>query len=121
MDDNILIEDTVHFFRISLKEKKAEELEKYEEEYLSRLKGKKETKSAVQKKPAVKKTKKKVSKKSAATKIVKTRKTPKKKNAYDDDDTGIVLIDDDLEVDEQMELEERKAYLEEARSQESSD
>ena len=122
MDDNILIEDTVHFFRISLKEKKAEELEKYEEEYLSRLKGKKETKSAVQKKPAVKKTKKKVSKKSDAVKTKKTQKTPKKSGKiYDDDDTGIVLIDDDLEVDEQMELEERKAYLEEARSQESSD
>tara|TARA_B100001013_G_scaffold255275_1_gene159340 strand:- start:306 stop:623 length:318 start_codon:yes stop_codon:yes gene_type:complete len=105
-----------------LKEKKVDELEKYEEEYLSRLKNKKKTESAVQKKPAVKKTKKKVSKKSAGTKIVKTRKTPKKKNkTYDDDDTGIVLIDDDLEVDEQMELEERKAYLEEARSQESSD
>ena len=42
-------------------------------------------------------------------------------NYDDDDDTGVVLIDDDLEKDEQMELEERKAYLEEARSQESSD
>ena len=105
-----------------MKEKKVDELEKYEEEYLSWLKNKKKTESAVQKKPAVKKTKKNVSKKSAGTKIVKTRKTPKKKNkTYDDDDTGIVLIDDDLEVDEQMELEERKAYLEEARSQESSD
>ena len=61
-----------------MKEKK-EELEKYEEEYLSRLKNKKKTKSAVQKKPAVKKTEKKVSKKAAGTKIVKTQKTPKKK------------------------------------------
>ena len=105
-----------------MKDKKTAELEKYEKEYLSRLKDKKKTKAVVQKEPAVKKTKKKVSKKSAGTKIVKTRKTPKKKNkTYDDDDTGIVLIDDDLEVDEQMELEERKAYLEEARSQESSD
>ena len=104
-----------------MKEKK-EELEKYEEEYLSRLKNKKKTKSAVQKKPAVKKTEKKVSKKAADTKIVKTQKTPKKKKKiYDDDDTGIGLIEDDLEVDEQMELEERKAYLEESRSQESSD
>jgi hypothetical protein len=40
---------------------------------------------------------------------------------YDDDDTGVVLIDDDLVLDEQTELEERKAYLEEARSQDSSD
>lgn len=105
-----------------MKEKKAKELEKYEKEYLSRLTNKKGSKSAEQKKPAVKKTKKKVSKKSAGTKIIKTRKTPKKMNkTYDDDDTGIILIDDDLEVDEQMELEERKAYLEEARSQESSE
>ena len=34
---------------------------------------------------------------------------------------GIVLIDDDLEVDTEKELEERKAYLEEARSQDSGD
>ena len=105
-----------------MKDKKTTELEKYEKEYLSRLKDKKKTKAVVQKEPAVKKTKKKVSKKSAGTKTKKTRKTTKsKKNVYDDDDIGIVLIEDDLERDEQMELEERKAYLEEARSQESSD
>ena len=105
-----------------MKDKKTAELEKYEKEYLSRLKDKKKTKAVVQKEPAVKKTKKKVSKKSAGTKTKKTRKTTKsKKNVYDDDDIGIVLIEDDLERDEQMELEERKAYLEEARSQESSD
>ena len=108
-----------------MKEKKTEELEKYEKEYLSRLNDKKKPKSIVQKKPksiVQKKPKKKVSKKSTGTKITKSRKTPKKKNkTYDDDDTGIVLIEDNLERDEQMELEERKAYLEEARSQESSD
>ena len=105
-----------------MKKKETTDLENYEKEYLSRLKHEKKTKSAVQKKPAVKKTEKKVSKKAAGTKIVKTQKTPKKKKKiYDDDDTGIVLIEDDLEVDEQMELEERKAYLEESRSQESSD
>ena len=104
-----------------MKEKKAKELEKYEKEYLSRLANKKGSKSAEQKNPAVKKTKKKTSKKSAVTKTKKTRKTPEKKKKMYDDDTGIVLIEDDLEIDEQMELEERKAYLEEARSQESSD
>tara|TARA_B100000749_G_scaffold239686_1_gene199217 strand:- start:275 stop:484 length:210 start_codon:yes stop_codon:yes gene_type:complete len=36
-------------------------------------------------------------------------------------DPGIVLIDDDLEIDTEKELEERKAYLEEARSQEASE
>ena len=105
-----------------MKEKKATELENYEKDYLSRLKGKKKTKSPEQKKPAAKKTKKKVAKKATGTKTKKPRKSAKKKGKnYDDDDTGIVLIDDDLNIDEQMELEERKAYLEEARSQESSD
>ena len=105
-----------------MKEKKASELENYEKDYLSRLKGKKSTKSLERKKPAAKKTKKKVSKKPTGTKTKKPLKSDKKKGMnYDDDDTGVVLIDDDLELDEQTELEERKAYLEEARSQESSD
>ena len=105
-----------------MKEKEASELENYEKDYLSRLKGKKSTKSLERKKPAAKKTKKKVSKKPTDTKTKKPRKSDNKKGMnYDDDDTGIVLIDDDLEGDEQTVLEERKAYLEEARSQESSD
>ena len=106
-----------------MKEKKASELENYEKDYLSRLKGKKSTKSLERKKPAAKKTKKKVSKKPTDTKTKKPRKSDNKKgmNYDDDDDTGVVLIDDDLALDEQTELEERKAYLEEARSQDSSD
>ena len=44
-----------------------------------------------------------------------------KKSADSTDDSGIVLIDDDLEIDTEKELEERRAYLEEARSQETSD
>ena len=105
-----------------MKEKKASELENYEKEYLSRLNGKKSTKSLERKKPAAKKTKKKVSKKPTDTKTKKPRKSVNKEGMnYDDDDTGVVLIDDDLEKDEQSELEERKAYLEEARSQDSSD
>ena len=105
-----------------MKEKETSELENYEKDYLSRLEGKKGTKSSEQKKPAAKKTKKKVAKKPTGTKTKKPRKSHKKIGINDDDDdTGVVLIDDDLEKDEQMELEERKAYLEEARSQESSD
>ncbi len=105
-----------------MKEKKASELENYEKDYLSRLKGNKSTKSLERKKPAAKKTKKKVSKKPTDTKTKKPRKSDKKKGMnYDDDDTGVVLIDDDLEHDEQTALEERKAYLEESRSQDSSD
>ena len=56
--------------------------------------------------------------KKAGKKITKKRT---KKSAISSVDTGIVLIDDDLEIDAEKELEERRAYLEEARSQETSD
>ena len=56
--------------------------------------------------------------KKAEKKITKKRT---KKSAISSVDTGIVLIDDDLEIDAEKELEERRAYLEEARSQETSD
>ena len=64
--------------------------------------------------------------KSKKTKTIKSKKTKKskkttKKSLDPADDSGIVLIDDDLEVDTEKELEERKAYLEEARSQDSGD
>ena len=51
----------------------------------------------------------------------KSTKKRTKKSAIPPVDTGIVLIDDDLEIDAEKELEERRAYLEEARSQETSD
>ena len=51
----------------------------------------------------------------------KSTKKRTKKSAVSSVDTGIVLIDDDLEVDEEKELEERKAFLEEARSQDTAD
>ena len=63
------------------------------------------------------KTEKSKSKKSGK----KTAKRKTKKGSDLPDDSGIVLIDDDLELDAEKELEERKAYLEEARSQDSSD
>ena len=56
--------------------------------------------------------------KKAGKKITKKRT---KTSAISSVDTGIVLIDDDLEIDAEKELEERRAYLEEARSQETSD
>ena len=61
--------------------------------------------------------------KSKKTKTTKSKKTTKKSKKSVDpaDDSGIVLIDDSLEVDTEKELEERKAYLEEARSQDSGD
>ena len=65
------------------------------------------------------------SKKSKTTKSKKTAKKPSKKKSKKSldstDNSGIVLIDDELEVDAEKELEERKAYLEEARSQDSGD
>ena len=64
------------------------------------------------------------SKKSKAAKAKKAGKKPAKKRGKKSsnfDDSGIIVIDDDLEVDTEKELEERKAYLEEARSQDSGD
>ena len=86
----------------------------------------KQEKPAKQEKPTKQKTKKtkknKPSKKSAPnTKIKKSNKRKMKERIDSDADSGIILIDDDLTVDKQMELEERKAYLEEARSQDSLD
>ena len=51
----------------------------------------------------------------------KSTKKKVKKSLSSADDSGIVIIDDDLEIDAEKELEERKAYLEEARSQDASD
>ncbi|MBC8251494.1 MAG: hypothetical protein H8E89_07905 [Candidatus Nitrosopelagicus sp.] len=59
-----------------------------------------------------------VEKKKSAKKSVK--KASKKKIKTEPDDSGIIIVDDDLSVDRETELEERRAYLEEARSQEAS-
>ena len=37
------------------------------------------------------------------------------------DDSGIVIVDDDITIDQEKVNEERRAYLEEARSQEAFD
>ena len=65
----------------------------------------------------------KIKKTKAKPKSAGKRRTKKKPKKLSDlpDDPGIILIDDDLEIDEEKELEERKAYLEEARSQDTSD
>jgi len=118
------------FSEFHLKDKKSDELEKYEKEYIERLNAKKppkaEKKEKVRKKSTDKKLETKKSKKTKPPKksIPKTKKPHKKKSkkySESENDSGIVLIDDDLTVDKQIELEERKAYLEEARSQESID
>ena len=56
------------------------------------------------------------------SKKTKTKSKKKSKKSADSaDDSGIVLIDDDLEIDAEKELEERKAFLEEARSQDTAE
>ena len=50
-----------------------------------------------------------------------TKKKAKSKNSDIYDDSGIILIDDDLEIDTEKVSEERKAYLEESRSQDASE
>ena len=68
-----------------------------------------------------------------AKNIVKSKKTKKStkksskvkgKNSDSEstaNDIGIVVIEEDVKVDKNAELEARRAYLEEARSQETSD
>ena len=67
----------------------------------------------VEKKKTTKKVVKKTTKKT-------TKKASKKKTYSEPLDSGIVIVDDDLSVDKESEREERRAYLEEARSQEAS-
>jgi len=67
------------------------------------------------KKPA-----KKEAKKKDATKA-KGKEKSKLKQDVVEEDTGIIVVEDDSAMDKEAELEARKAYLEEARSQEASD
>ena len=71
-----------------------------------------------------KKSAKKVTKKAPEKKATKAKATKAKtKNSIDDSsgDMGIVIVDDDIEIDQEKVNEERRAYLEEARSQEAFD
>ena len=66
-----------------------------------------------------KKTKVEKSKSKNARKKSTKKRTKKMLPSVDDSD--IIVIDDELKIDTEKELEERKAYLEEARSQDSSE
>ena len=77
------------------------------------------TNKLTEKKKATKKATKKPTKKATKKPTKKATKKPKK-NISDSADTGIIIVDDDLTVDRETEFEERRAYLEEARSQEAS-
>ena len=61
-------------------------------------------------------------------KKIKKKSLKKKSKNHDDninneitEDSGIVVIDDNLNTDKEAEIEERKAYLEESKSQDASD
>jgi len=73
-----------------------------------------------------KKTAKKTTKKISKAKTTKSKanskvKTKSKKEQQEDYADGIAIIDDDISIDKEKINEERRAYLEEARSQEASD
>jgi hypothetical protein len=76
---------------------------------------KKATKETV-KKIAVKKT-------TSKAKSTKDKTTKAKIKKYDEPsgDSGLVIVDDDIVIDQEKVNEERRAYLEESRSQEASD
>ena len=75
----------------------------------------------VEKKTAKKSTKKITKAKTTKSKAKSKVKTKSKKEQQEDYADGIAIIDDDLSIDQEKINEERRAYLEEARSQEASD
>jgi len=74
---------------------------------------------------------KKISTKAKATKVKTSKitksksKSTKSKNKKVEqdlfDDASIIVVDDDIKIDQEKINEERRAYLEESRSQETSD
>ena len=68
-----------------------------------------------------KKVVRKVSKKTTKTSKTKAKSKVKKIKDEPSGDSGIVIVDDDIIIDKEKVNEERRAYLEEARSQEATD
>ena len=66
------------------------------------------------------KTTKKTDSKSTGKKKSKTKGKKPKNESITADDIGIVIIDEDIKIDKDAEIEARRAYLEEAKSQEAS-
>jgi len=64
---------------------------------------------------------KKLVKKDSPSKKDKPAKKSKPKKSQTVADDGLVIIDEEIKEDKEAELEARKAYLEEARSQEVED
>jgi len=73
------------------------------------------------------KDKKKIKKKSSKEKKLKKKpvktkpKSKLKQDIVGGDNSGIVVVEDDTNMDKEAELEARRAYLEEAKSQEAED
>ncbi len=62
--------------------------------------------------------------KTTKVKASKTKSTKSKNKKVIEEpfaDAGIVVVDDNIEIDQEKVNEERRAYLEEARSQDASD
>ncbi len=59
--------------------------------------------------------------KAKTSKAKSTKSKSKKVEEESFGDMGIVIVDDELEIDKEKVNEERRAYLEEARSQDASD
>ena len=72
------------------------------------------------KKKATTKKSTKSTKSSKTSKSTKKRKSTKKTDSAELD-SGIVIVDDDFDIDKNVVNEERRAYLEEARSQDAAD
>ena len=80
-------------------------------------------KKAAKKSPGKKPEKKKSTKtKAKSTKSKSSKNTKSKKpRVLPSEDMGIVIVDDNITIDQEKVNEERRAYLEEARSQEAFD
>ncbi|MGI0082179.1 MAG: hypothetical protein ACREAG_02580 [Nitrosopumilaceae archaeon] len=68
--------------------------------------------------------KKKTAREKASKKktVAKAKQKPKlKQDLVSGDDSGIIVVENDSNTDKEAELEARRAYLEEARSQEAED
>ena len=85
--------------------------------FLPTFMARKKVDAAEKKKKASKSKKAKTKKAKGKTKSAKKTK----KSSQLTDDAAIVIVDDNLEIDKEKEIEERRAYLEEARSQEAFD
>jgi hypothetical protein len=85
---------------------------------------KKEAKKPTKKESVKKDPKKEFSKKDLSKKESPKSKAKEKTKLKEDivpEDDGIIVVEDDTGLDKEAELEARKAYLEEARSQEAGD